>query len=361
MATDSGVTRSLILLGLVILGGCGQDVAMPTSEATLLAVFQQHPFATPSGPARFLVPGYPVKSDPLGKVPPGAYAFAGIHEIRKTQAGRRAVVLLRIHGRLVRYTVDLVNGQGRWLLARPGSAVPLVLARSLAHARPLARSSTTTRWYPPGNGPVIVIGPQRIMVGGEVVTTLAQRKKAREVSGRYLIQPLLRSLKKEAARYPGSSTVEIAAWQRTDYQLLHDVLYTAMQSGRKEINLVVQRADSSLGALALYSPRYVTRPSCEGHEWAVLNLMVQVTNKGFIVRTQDNALVPLRDNRHDHLALTRALTRLKAEYPEETVVMISPGHDLEHQVLIRTMDAVRETAAHRPLFPHILLVSSSRL
>jgi biopolymer transport protein ExbD len=104
-----------------------------------------------------------------------------------------------------------------------------------------------------------------------------------------------------------------------------------------------------------------------------LLLTVAISRKGFYVAGAGGVLgadapgvdqtrpptVPLRpDGRHDFEALTAQMQRVKERYPKETNVIFSADGDVPYEVLVQTMDAVREvkvkaadgSVERRPLF-----------
>jgi biopolymer transport protein TolR len=59
--------------------------------------------------------------------------------------------------------------------------------------------------------------------------------------------------------------------------------------------------------------------------------------------------VPLRpDGRYDFEALTAQMQRIKERYPKETNVIFSADGDVPYEILVQTMDAVREVKVKGP-------------
>jgi biopolymer transport protein ExbD len=66
--------------------------------------------------------------------------------------------------------------------------------------------------------------------------------------------------------------------------------------------------------------------------------------------------IPRKDNDFDYVALKACVTKLKgaaAEFKDETGVTISANPPIPYQVVIDTMDAVRNNEAGDPLFPEV--------
>jgi len=113
-----------------------------------------------------------------------------------------------------------------------------------------------------------------------------------------------------------------------------------------------------------------------------LNLTVSITDKGFTLATSGAVLfrgfvlsaqgvqqtstelptVPLAaDGKHDLVALTKLLVQLKSFYPDEERAIITATPQIPYELLVATMDAMRQqagaTAGAEPqvLFPGVLL------
>ena len=112
-----------------------------------------------------------------------------------------------------------------------------------------------------------------------------------------------------------------------------------------------------------------------------LNLTVSITEKGYTLATSGAVLfrgfsltaqgvaqttielptVPLMaDGKHDLAALTQLLLQFKALYPDEDRAIITVTPQIPYELLVATMDAMRQSAAtgseeHKLLFPGVLL------
>ncbi len=73
---------------------------------------------------------------------------------------------------------------------------------------------------------------------------------------------------------------------------------------------------------------------------------------------------PCRDDTYDYAALRYALRAAKAQHPTETRVVVAPERDVPFAVVVRVMDAARETrdakGVRTPLFPNPLLASAPK-
>ena len=74
---------------------------------------------------------------------------------------------------------------------------------------------------------------------------------------------------------------------------------------------------------------------------------VVVSARGFRIGASEP--IPLRaDGTWDFAALTAQLAERKRAFPAETKIVLTPDATVPFEVLVSTMDAVRETPAHEP-------------
>lgn len=92
-------------------------------------------------------------------------------------------------------------------------------------------------------------------------------------------------------------------------------------------------------------------------ERPAVTVSIGVAKTGFFIAgTGGDASIPrTADGRYDFEALTARLQQLKARYPQESKVIISADADVDYQSLVATVDAARETADRKPLFPDVTL------
>jgi biopolymer transport protein ExbD len=101
-----------------------------------------------------------------------------------------------------------------------------------------------------------------------------------------------------------------------------------------------------------------------------LLLSVAISKKGFFVAgsgavlTQGTAVgeptIPKRaDGNYDFAALTAQMVNIKKEFPNETKVVLVAEGEIPYEVLVQTMDAVRETEGknRRILFSDVTLAA----
>jgi len=137
----------------------------------------------------------------------------------------------------------------------------------------------------------------------------------------------------------------------------------------------------SITGLAAFGILNVSAPSYGGASAAAqddadkprLLLSVLVSKKGFYVAGAGGVLGPQTgavnpadvpptlpkkaDGSYDYAALTAQLVGVKKEFPTETKVIIGAEADIPYEVLVGTMDAVRESPPpdRRVLFPDVTL------
>lgn len=124
---------------------------------------------------------------------------------------------------------------------------------------------------------------------------------------------------------------------------------------------------TSFGILNVNAPSYggpTTGVSQEDKpEEQKMVLSVLISKKGLFVNTQHTVLgedgkptVPLKaDGSYDYDALQAEMVKVKSAVPTETKVIVAAESDTPYEVLIQTMDAIRETKDRRALFPDVTL------
>jgi hypothetical protein len=165
------------------------------------------------------------------------------------------------------------------------------------------------------------------------------------------------------------------------YGLLLDATSMAYEAGFTELQLGVYNPD--LGRQATVdASRGIWRLGGGFHdEEPPLQLSVVVNEEGFEVLGNAALLTPERGDRdsrggeptiprlaeaHDYRELTRLIDLIKDEYPDEETVVVAATPRISHDVLIQTLDAVREggeivDGRPRLLFPYVCLSSSEDL
>ena len=136
----------------------------------------------------------------------------------------------------------------------------------------------------------------------------------------------------------------------------------------------------SITGLAAFGILNVSAPSYGGQSAAAedsdkpkLLLSVLISKQGFYVAGAGGVLGPQTgavnpqeilptlpkhpDGSYDYAGLTAQLVGVKKEFPTETKVIIGAEADIPYEVLVGTMDAVRESPPpdHKILFPDVTL------
>lgn len=145
------------------------------------------------------------------------------------------------------------------------------------------------------------------------------------------------------------------------------------------MNLVIFMI-ASLTGLVSYSVLNVAAPSGGGagggaDDKPKLVLSVLVGKQGIYVTSQSTKLmfdpagelvenpeglptIPVgTDGKHDFEKLTRAMVKIKGQFPDKSDIIVVGEADLPYETLIATMDAVRETSGtqRKLLFPDVAL------
>jgi biopolymer transport protein TolR len=119
----------------------------------------------------------------------------------------------------------------------------------------------------------------------------------------------------------------------------------------------------ALGVLNVSAPKIGGEAAAAGADNAPkLLLTVAIAKTGFYVAGAGGVLgkepttpdatrpptIPLRDGRYDYAALGEQMKTIKAQFPNETAVILSADPEILYDVLIQTMDACREISVKRP-------------
>lgn len=95
-----------------------------------------------------------------------------------------------------------------------------------------------------------------------------------------------------------------------------------------------------------------------------LGLSVSIDDQGYAVRWLDGGNTVERRvacagtcvaEAYDGAGLRAVLRELKDRRPDEAQAVVLPQQGVPFEVVVRTMDAVREDASHAPLFPELVV------
>ncbi len=163
------------------------------------------------------------------------------------------------------------------------------------------------------------------------------------------------------------------------YGLLLDATSAAYEAGFTELQLGVYNPDLGRQA-SVDATRGIWRLGGGAHdEEPPLQLSVVVNDEGFEVLGNTASLIPDRRDRerakdaptiprladgHDYGELRRQVGLIKDEYPDEETVVVAATPGIPHDVLVQTLDAIREgseTVDGQPrlLFPYVSLAAST--
>jgi biopolymer transport protein TolR len=137
----------------------------------------------------------------------------------------------------------------------------------------------------------------------------------------------------------------------------------------------------SMSGLAAFGILNVSAPTYGGggggsDEKPPLTLTVGISPKGYYVAatgavlpgvTEGAANVPLgqgeptipklADGTYDFAKLTELMKKVKSDFPQESKVIVAAEAETQYEALVGTMDATRETAEHKLLFPDVTLAT----
>lgn len=132
---------------------------------------------------------------------------------------------------------------------------------------------------------------------------------------------------------------------------------------------------ATFGMLNVNAPNYgAAGPGNSENEKPALTLTVAVAKSGFYIAATGGVLpgqaepsaapgegaptIPRKaDGTYDYDALTAKMMEIKTNFPTESKVIIAAEADTDYDSLVSTMDATRETADRKLLFPDVTLAS----
>ena len=124
----------------------------------------------------------------------------------------------------------------------------------------------------------------------------------------------------------------------------------------------VQLAVINVSAPQIGSGVAQTKPPDTQHK--PLNLTIAVTDQGFTIAGTGGVLgdkskdagptIPKLGEKYDYAGLTKKLSEIKQAFPDDNKVIISADPKIRYDVIVKVMDASRETDG-RQLFPVVVL------
>ena len=123
---------------------------------------------------------------------------------------------------------------------------------------------------------------------------------------------------------------------------------------------------ATFGILNVSAPEYGSDSAsrAEGTEAPQLLLRVLILDQGFAVgvsgpaeEAREESIERRADGSYDFASLNARMVSIKDRHPQQTGVILAAEGRVSYDVLVKTMDAVRETAAppRRVLFPDVTL------
>ena len=131
---------------------------------------------------------------------------------------------------------------------------------------------------------------------------------------------------------------------------------------------------ATFGILNVSAPNFGAGAGGNPDEKPPLLLTVAISSKGFFLAAT-GAVLPgaaegaqgsapgvgaptvakKADGTYDYTALTEKMKEIKTAFPTESKVILAADKDIEYEVLVGTMDALRETTDKKLLFPDVTL------
>lgn len=179
----------------------------------------------------------------------------------------------------------------------------------------------------PGVQPLVALTPEGLWVEGAKVTSVAL------------------ALEDARVREQNPDVLALAVDKRVSFSALVEVLEAAGRAKRHAFDLVVQSQEGELAAIrvgdaASVPPEPDGRPS--------LRLTLRVTGEQVEVQAVGGALDPLPLDWHQVQA---KLMEVKTNFPDQTTLRITAADEVSMEVLVKALDATRETEQRKWLFP----------
>lgn len=192
------------------------------------------------------------------------------------------------------------------------------------------RLPASTAQRRPGAQPLIALTPGALWVEGSKVASMALA----------LDHPRVREQK--------SNVLPLMVDGRVSFSELVDLLEAAARSKHYEFDLVVQSKED----LAVIRVRNSASLAPEDPEAPSMRLTLRVTEENVEVIAVGGALDPLPV---DWIKVQDKLMEVKAVFPHETILRITAAPEVSMDVLVKALDASRETAQRKLLFPDAVL------
>jgi biopolymer transport protein ExbD len=173
--------------------------------------------------------------------------------------------------------------------------------------------------------------------------------------------------------------------RRVPGELLRQLLHTAQQSSFAEVQLAVFNGDEGRQAVIDTLPAAVRHFDVRGDpdEMPPLALVLMLNDRGITVAGADAVLRPeamgtplpeeptlpiLADGEYDHRQLTRILSYVKDEYPDDERVILVAADGVPYEAVIKALDAARSDpqaqsadGRARTLFPYVVVSTESAM
>jgi len=120
--------------------------------------------------------------------------------------------------------------------------------------------------------------------------------------------------------------------------------------------LVSMTSVIQFGILNVSAPTYGAAPPAAAQKKAELLLTVAISTRGFIVAGAggQQPIIELQDGKYDYPALTRKMVEVKDLFPEESKVILTADQSVSYEVVVATMDAVRDHEGRRLFYDVVL-------
>lgn len=159
-------------------------------------------------------------------------------------------------------------------------------------------------------------------------------------------QVLMRRARRKIPEYHASEELNLVPYLDVNVNLIIFLLVA--------ISTVLPLAMLSIFPLTVKSSEAAAPQETPKNE---LTLTVFITHQGFTVAGRGGVLPPIplaAEQKYDYDALQRVATEVKDAYPNETLVILAAEKDIEYDIVVKTMDTLRNKE-QRILFPDVQL------
>lgn len=202
---------------------------------------------------------------------------------------------------------------------------------------------------PPGKTTFVEVDGIRLPNSTAARRPAAQPLLALTPSGLWLegtkVESLAVALEDPRVREQNPDVLPLAVDARVPFSMLADVLEAGAALRRNDFDVLVQSSSAEIAAVRV---RHVVAQPSDPSGRPSLNLTVRLTATQFQVLASGGVLEP------SPLAeLSDKMKDIKVSFPDQTAVRVTAEPEVSMEALVKALDAIRETADRKLLFPDV--------